>query len=151
MLTKSLKFAQKHKFLISNGIIFCLFILIVIPIFANAADPVSIIPKGSCGETLPGGGVNRECGYYDLLKLVNNIINWIIMISAPVAAGVFAWAGIVYMTTGVADKKSYAKSMMSKVFTGFVVILAAWIIVNTITNVLLKDPNIVPIQGSGKN
>jgi hypothetical protein len=135
------------KSLFKNILIFSLLIVIIIPVFVRAADP--IIPKGSCGETLPGGGVNRECGYEDLIKLVNNIIDWIIIISAPVAAGVFAWAGITYMTTGVADQKSYAKSMMTKVFIGFVVILAAWIIVTTITNVLLTPAakSAVPVEG----
>ena len=71
------------------------------------------------------------------------------MISVPVAAGVFAWAGIKLMTTGVADEKSAAKEMIRKVFIGFVVILAAWIIVTTITNTLLKDEfkSAVPVEG----
>ena len=113
-----------------NIIVFSLLLMIVIPVFANA----QIIP------------CINDCGYEDLLKLVNNIINWIIMISAPVAAGVFAWAGITYMTTGVSDKKSYAKSMMTKVFIGFVIILAAWLIVTTVTNVLLANPSSIPVR-----
>jgi len=125
------------KNLFKNIIAFCLLLMIVIPVFANA----QIVP--TCGQY-------NDCGYNDLLKLVNEIIKWIIMISAPVAAGVFAWAGITYMTTGVADKKSYAKSMMTKVFTGFVIILAAWIIVTTITNALLTPAakSAVPIEGA---
>ena len=87
-----------------------------------------------------------NCGYDDLLKLVNNIIDWIIKISVPVAAGVFAWAGIKYMTTGVSDQKAAAKSMLQKVFIGFVFILAAWIIVSTILNALLRDKSIIPID-----
>jgi hypothetical protein len=95
-----------------------------------------------------------NCGYNDLLQLVNNIINWIIMISIPIAAGVFAWAGFKYMTTGISDQKSAAKAMLQKVFIGFVFILSAWIIVNTITNALLSDENgfkqAVPVEGTKK-
>lgn len=80
---------------------------------------------------------DTNCGYNDLLKLVNNIINWIIVISFPIAAGVFAWAGIQLMMTGVADKRSQAKAMIVKVFWGFVIILSAWIIVSTVINALL--------------
>jgi hypothetical protein len=109
-----------------------LFLIIVVPVFALAAD--SLIP------------CTNDCGYADLLKLVNNIINWIIMISTPVAAGVFAWAGIKYMTTGVSDEKSAAKNMIQKVFIGFVFILAAWIIVGTILKALLKDTSTVPVN-----
>lgn len=76
------------------------------------------------------------------------------MISIPIAAGVFAWAGFTYMTTAVMDQKSYAKSMINKVFIGLVFILSAWIIVNTITNTLLTDENgfkqAVPVEGTKK-
>ena len=91
---------------------------------------------------------DKDCGYSDLLKLVNNVIDWIIIISTPVAAGVFAWAGIKYMTTGISDQKSVAKEMLRKVLFGFVFILAAWIIVTTITKALLKDSSIVPVEGA---
>jgi fumarate reductase subunit D len=113
-------------------------LLIIIPVFANA----QIIPNCS-----------PNCGYNDLLTLVNNVINWIIMISVPIAAGVFAWAGIKYMTTGVADQKSEAKAMLWKVFWGFVAILSAWIIVTTITGALLSPDfkNSVPVEGVNKN
>lgn len=73
----------------------------------------------------------------------------------PVAAGVFAWAGFTYMTTGIVDKKSEARSMINKVFIGFIVILSAWIIVNTITNTLLSDKNgfkeAVPVEGTSSS
>jgi hypothetical protein len=104
--------------------------LLLIPVLTLAFDPLKdpIIPDCS-----------PNCGYNDLLQLVNNVISWIIMIAVPVAAGVFAWAGIKYMTTGVSDQKSAAKAMIGKVFIGLVFILAAWVIVTTITNALLSD------------
>jgi hypothetical protein len=119
-----------------------LVLVIIIPVFVNA----QIIPN--CGQTDASqpGGINKECGYADLLQLINNVINWIIMISVPVAAGVFAWAGILYMTTGISDKKSAAKKMMQNVFFGFVFILAAWIIVGAIVKALLANPGTVPVQ-----
>lgn len=114
--------------------------LIIVPFFVFAQNQ---------GPFVPDCGPQNNCGYRELLILVNNIINWIIIISVPVAAGVFAWAGILYMTTGVMDTKAKAKEMLWKVFWGFVVILSAWIIVTTITNTFLsKDfKEAVPIQG----
>ena len=119
-------------------ILIILFILIT-PVFSFAQGPF-----------VPDCGTQGNCGYQDLLKMVNNIIKWIIMISVPVAAGVFAWAGFIYMTTGIADQKSYAKGMLWKVFWGFVAILSAWIIVNTITNTLLSPDfkSAVPVEGT---
>ena len=74
------------------------------------------------------------------------------MVSAPIAAGVIAWAGFLYMTTGVSDQKSAAKKIIQKVFIGFVFILSAWLIVTTIVNALLSDEvrGAVPVQGVNK-
>lgn len=110
--------------------------VIVVPVFAVAQDEKPIIPE--CGNIV-GGKIDKECGYAELIQLVNNIINWIVWISVPTAAAVFAWAGFKYMTTGVVDQKAAAKAMLQKVFIGFVAILAAWIIITTITKALLSD------------
>jgi len=108
---------------------FLILFILVVPILVSAYNPLtdSIIP--SCGS---------NCGYDDLMQLVSNIIDWIIMISIPVAAGVIAWAGFKYMTTGVVEQKSEAKGILVKVSIGLVFILAAWLIVSTITKALLK-------------
>ena len=94
-------------------------------------------------------GEQKPCDLNFLLEMVDKIITWIIMISIPVAAGVFAWAGILYMTTGIAGKKEEAKKILIKVFWGLVFILASWLIVTTITNTLLSDDfrESVPIEG----
>ncbi|MEK7116860.1 MAG: hypothetical protein AAB837_01705 [Patescibacteria group bacterium] len=133
---------------------FLILFILIMPVLIFAQGP--FVPCGGNIIDANGNitGKQPECGYQDLLKLVNNIINWIIMISVPVAAGVFAWAGFIYMTTGISDQKSYAKDMMWKVAKGLVFILAAWIIVNTITNTLLTDKygfrQAVPVEGVKK-
>lgn len=138
------------KNIFKNILIFSLLLVIIVPVFANAAN---IVPCGGWNYDDNGNRTTQQsaCGYDDLLQLVNNIINWIITISVPVAAGVFAWAGIKYMTTGISDQKSAAKAMLIKVFWGFMAILAAWIIVTTILNALLSDTSgvrgAVPIEG----
>lgn len=117
-----------------------LVLVILIPVLVDAqSSPPEKPILPDCG-TIVGTKINRECGYNDLLQLVNNIINWIIMIAVPVAAGVLAWAGFKYMTTGISDQKSEAKKMIQKVCIGLVFILAAWLIVSTILNALLA-PN----------
>lgn len=112
-------------------------LILTIPVLIQAEES-PIIPDCS-----------PNCGYVHLIQLVNNIINWIITISVPVAAGVFAWAGIKYMTTGVYDQKAEAKKMLQKVFWGFIFILSAWIIVTTITNTLLRPEfkENAPVEG----
>jgi hypothetical protein len=106
---------------------------------------VPVVPVLAQGGFIPCGGYDEagkqqpECGYYDLLKMINTIIKWIIIVSAPVAAGVMAWAGFMYMTSGVVDQKAAAKRMMWKVLIGFAFILGAWLIVSTLLDALLAD------------
>lgn len=119
------------KFL--TTIILALIILTpAIPVFAQGG----FIP---CGGYDKEGNRQRECGYYDLLEMVNRIVKWLVIVSAPVAAGVIAWSGFLYMTTGVSDQKSAAKKMITKVFIGFVFILGAWLIVSTVLDAILAD------------
>lgn len=101
--------------------------------------PALVLAQASGQSILPNcGDRNKECDFNDLLVLVSNILRWIVMISIPISAGVFAWAGFQLMTTGIADKRSEAKSMIKKVFIGFVFILSAWLIVGTILDAILK-------------
>jgi hypothetical protein len=121
------------KYIIKNFLIaFMILFVFVVPtiIFAQESGN-GLIPCGGKGQ--------NECGFNDLLALVNNIINWIIIVSIPIATGVIAWAGILYMTTGVAGTKEQAKKMIQKVLMGFAAILAAWLIVTTMINALLDS------------
>lgn len=78
------------------------------------------------------------CTFEDLKKMAGSIMNWIVIISIPIAAGVFAWAGFLLMTTSIAGKKEEAKKMIGKVFWGLIFILGAWLIVNTIMKAITK-------------
>ncbi len=94
-----------------------------------------------------------DCDFQDFMQLINNVIKWIITISIPVAAGVFAWAGFQMMINASnPGKRAASIEMMKKVGIGFVFILAAWVIVNTITNTLLEPEfrAAVPVEGTKK-
>ena len=49
----------------------------------------------------------------------------------------FAWAGFKYLTTVVVDQKSQATKLLTNAAFGLVIILAAWLIVDTIMKTLL--------------
>jgi hypothetical protein len=92
-----------------------------------------------------GGGIanSTSCQACDLAKLVSNIINFLIGISIPLAAGLFAWAGILYFTSG-ADPKNFerAKGIFSNAFIGFLIVITAWLVINTLLQVLLTGGSI---------
>lgn len=126
-------------------------VLIFIPVLSLAQNPPADPPliATDCG-VLVNGKINKECGYSDLLGLINRIINWIIMIAVPVAAGVIAWAGLKIMMSGDnPGKRAEGISMIKQVLVGLVFILAAWLIVSTIVNALLSKEfprDSIPVQ-----
>ena len=76
------------------------------------------------------GGCQSIC---DLAQLVQNILNDAVILSTFMAAILFAWAGArMLMAAGNPKQIGKAKKTFSAVFIGFVMILTAWLIVDTI-------------------
>ncbi len=96
-----------------------------------------------CGVT-PGEGVNsayvHECGFADLIHLIKNLITDLVLIATLLAVVAFCYAGFLLLTSnGNKSALDKAKDILGKVVTGYVVILSAWLIIYTITNVLLSS------------
>jgi len=74
-----------------------------------------------------------ECQACDLVSLADNILDFLVMISAFIAAIMFAVAGLKLATSaGNESKVSQAKEGMTSIIIGFIILLAAWLIVDTI-------------------
>jgi hypothetical protein len=103
------------------------FIIISAPSFVFSAG---LIPD--CGKVINGKMVT--CGFNDFMKLINNIINFLLFyIASPLAAVAIAYAGFLYLSSGgSSDNISKAKKILGNVFFGYIIALAAWLIVNTI-------------------
>ncbi|MBU4536903.1 pilin [Patescibacteria group bacterium] len=86
---------------------------------------------------VPDCGNIYACNFCDLIILVNNIINFIIYLSVPISAMMFAYAGVMYLS-GDPGKISNAHGIFRNVALGLVFILGAWLLVNLITSSLLK-------------
>ena len=80
-----------------------------------------------------------DCDFAKLMQLVQNIISALIIISTFLATAAFAYAGFLLLTSGGNESnKTKAKEMLGKVIKGYLWILVAWVLVYTITTVLLK-------------
>lgn len=92
------------------------------------------VPEGGLFPGCPKTG----CGFNELLKLVNKVIHFILFdLAMPIAAIMFAYAGFLLLTSGGnPETKNKAKKIFWNVFIGFVIALAAWLIVKTILSVL---------------
>ncbi len=89
-------------------------------------------------DGVPGNGL-PECDFATFILLIKNLITDLVVISTLIAVAVFCYAGFILLTSGgnksAMDK---AKGMLGKVVVGYLWILAAWLIVYTITSVLLN-------------
>lgn len=84
---------------------------------------------------------SQPCDFEMLITLINNVINFLLVYFAtPLAAIIFAYAGFLLIFSSANEhNKSHAKGIIMKVVIGYVIALAAWLIINTILMVLGFD------------
>lgn len=81
----------------------------------------------------------HECGFNDLVVLANHFIFDLILISTLIAVVAFIYIGFDLVTSqGNVGKATAAKERAWNVMWGYIWILAAWVVVYTITNTLLE-------------
>src|SRR3989338_8903582 len=136
------------------GIILLLLIVfsVSIPAFSRAAFLVPCETTENPGISSPDAPASTDttvpkskynCDFNALLKLANNVINFVLfMLAMPIAAIMFAYAGWLYMSSGFKPaQKDTAKKIFSSVFFGILIAAGAWLLVNTILNLLGYDGN----------
>lgn len=97
-----------------------------------------------------------ECDFGHLMELIQDILNFLIAIAIPIAAVMFAYAGWLYLSGGGNQEKiKQAHKIFGSVVIGIVLVLTAWLIVNTLLSVLTgqgfneRDRQLrVPSEGS---
>jgi len=95
----------------------------------------TILPVITFAQIVPCTG--PDCDWGKLLTLGQNILNFIVTLSVVAAGVVFAVAGIFYFSAGGdASKIQRAHSLFSAVVIGLVIVLTAWLVVNTILDTL---------------
>lgn len=101
-----------------------------------------IVCSGVANDTTkgPNGEIIKlpVCDFGSLITLLNVLIHDLVVISTLLAGCVFAYAGFILLTSGGNQSAlEDAKKIFIKVLKGYLWILAAWVIVYTITNTLL--------------
>src|SRR3989344_5248336 len=120
-------------------------LIALLPLLVSAQTRINFLPpcasepvKDSTGKVIGTGGY--DCDFDDLVLLVKNLINTIIILSTLFATAAIILAGFQLLLSGGDEKaRNRAKDIMSFIGLGYLWILAAWIIVYTITKVLLRD------------
>ncbi|MBI2086731.1 MAG: hypothetical protein HYT69_00970 [Candidatus Zambryskibacteria bacterium] len=97
------------------------------------------MPLPGWKELIVCDGVTVPCTFEKFMELIKNGITDLVIISTFLAIIVFVWVGFKLMTSGGNEKAwTDAKGMLWKVVLGYLWILAAWLVVYTITSVLLN-------------
>ena|ERR1700733_5067209 len=107
----------------------CKFLIILVsflvPTFSFAADT----PLVTCYV---------NCGFNDLMNLINNIIHFLLFdMAVPIAAIMFFYAGFELVTSGGStEKRGIAHKVFFNAVIGLVLAVAAWLIVRTLLSIL---------------
>ncbi len=81
-----------------------------------------------------------NCKFADFLQLLDNIFQAILWLAVPAASIAIAYAGIVLATAqDDTGKRNEAKAILWSAVLGLVIVLAAWLIVNTVLEFLATD------------
>lgn len=82
-----------------------------------------------------------SCGPCELLKTIQKVLTFLILVSVLIASIMFAYAGFLYLTSSTNPGNiAKAKGVFWNVLFGFVAVLGAWIVINTILNTLAGRP-----------
>lgn len=103
-------------------------------LFITAMLPASVSAQGGF-VPCEGGG----CNVCQVVDMANELISWLIGISVLIAVMLMVVAGFrLMMSQGNQEAMQKAKSMAVNVVIGFILILSAWLIVDTILKLLTK-------------
>ncbi len=108
--------------------------LITLVVFSILMLPVLSFAAG----LVPCDGVTSKCGFDELIKLVNNVINFILYYMViPICAIMFAYAGFELVTSGGStEKRGLAKKVFTNAAIGLIIAFAAWLIINLLLSIL---------------
>ena len=119
-----------------------------VAVLAALFSPAIVFAAGlvPCGIPVQGAtGMNyslqaTSCNLCSFGTLIQNLINYLLILAVPISIALFAWAGILYFTSVQNPKQiGTAKRLFKSVFIGFALALASWLIIQTILTGLL-DP-----------
>lgn len=102
-----------------------------------ASAPILV---GARGLVPCGGQGEPACESCHVVSLANNVISWLVLILGTIAAIVIIYAGVKLVTSaGNQGAMESAKSMITNIIIGYVIVLAGWLIVDYVMKVLLDE------------
>jgi len=112
-------------------------VILTVPVLVNAQT--QLVPEACLGDP-------SKCGSCELVDLVNNLIGFVLWFATVGATLMVVYGGFRLVTAGGnVDAMTKAKSIVTNVIIGYVLALAAFMIINTLLSILL--PSGSPVLG----
>lgn len=114
------------------------FVIIFSPIFlVRAAGEVQfrgLVPICNTQVDTVNGGFKDPCDFAMVIALINKLISFVLFtLATPLFALILVYVGWLYLSDqGSAENKNKAKKILKNAFLGYIIALAAWIIVKFI-------------------
>jgi len=129
-------------------------ILQTIAIIGVVMVMVAVTPQTTSAASLAefAGCTGTDCSACNVASLANGVIQWIIGFLFVLFAGLMAWAGFGLVTSnGNQQALDQAKEYFVNAVVGLIIILSAWLIVDTIMRALVgNSANPGSVQASGR-
>ena len=118
-------------------LIFAAVLHLPVAVFAQQGSIASVYGEALENQVAQTGGLvtceGLDCDFCKLGEMVNNIISWLFGFLVVLAVIVFAWAGFRLVTTGGSTEAvTWSKQRFTYVVIGILLMLASWLIVDTI-------------------
>lgn len=109
----------------------------------NEVEFNGLVPVCNTGEVDPvTGNYKNHCDFNMVMALINKVINFLLIVLAtPLFALITIYVGWLYLSDmGSTENVKKAKKIFKNVFIGYIIALAAWLIVKTILVTVGFDP-----------
>ncbi|HEX5774561.1 MAG TPA: pilin [Candidatus Paceibacterota bacterium] len=127
--------------------------LVPVPLYAQSGFPLfdpewHLVPDAheldsSCPEGAP-------LAFGAVLQLIQNVMNLAVALTALILIFVIVYAGALFMTSVAnAEARSQAKSTLKNALVGFIIVIAAWLVIDAVMKVLYvgqtgENPSFLP-------
>ena len=123
----------------THAIILILLFAVFSPVLVSAAPWDK--PLVECSGALDSK-TQKACTVCDIAKLAQNVLTTGIYIAVFLSAILFVWAGGLYLTSAANPSGvTKARSLFFNVFVGLLIILGAWVVIDTLMRVLVGSPH----------
>ncbi len=119
------------------------FSLITLTLFllTTSITYAGIVPCGGTGQTM--------CRACDFVAMAQKIMEWFVLVSASIVALMFAFGGMkMVMSAGNTGAVSEGKEMMTNSVIGFLILLGAWLIINTVLMTFTNNGEGIEVWGT---